>query len=344
MRFQLPYADDVRAYSIPQFGIDALSLIEKPDPQPGPGQALVAMKAWSLNYRDLLVIQGKYNPKMKLPMTPFSDGTGEVLAVGEGVTRVKPGDRVAGIFMQGWLAGDYRDDYGKTAMGGAIEGVLAEQVVLDAQGLVKLPDYLSLEEAATLPCAAVTAWDSVVTQGQIKAGDTILVLGSGGVSIFALQFARLHGARVIATTGNDAKIERLKALGADHVINYNATPDWHKEVLKMTGGVDHVVEVGGAGTLVKSMIATRGGGRVSVIGNLSGLSTEVNVGMILHKFLTVKGIFVGSREMFESMLRAMALAHLKPVIDRVFGFDEVRQALDHMEKAGHFGKIVVARP
>lgn len=333
----------MKAYVVPQFGIDSLEIVDRPDPTPAPGEAVIDMKAWSLNYRDTLVIEGKYNPKMKLPTVPFSDGAGEVVAVGEGVTRVKPGDRVCPIFMQGWLGGAYRDEFGKTALGGAIEGVLAERVALKAEGLVKFPAGYSFEEAAALPCAAVTAWDAVVEQGRVKAGDTVLILGSGGVSAFALQFARMHGATVIATSSSAAKAERLKSMGAVEVIDYNATPDWHKEILKRFGGVDHVVEVGGAGTFSKSLTVARGGGRVSVIGNLSGLTTDVNVALILHKFLSVQGIFVGSRDMFEAMNRAIEAANLKPAIDRVFEFGEVREALKQMKSAAHFGKIAVRR-
>lgn len=333
----------MKAYEIQQFGIDALTLTDHPDPAPGPGQALVRMSAWSLNYRDMLVIEGKYNPRLKLPMVPFSDGAGEVVAVGEGVTSVAPGDRVAGIFMQSWLAGRYVDKHGKSAMGGAIAGVLAEQVVLSADGLVKAPDSLTLEETATLPCAAVTAWNAVVTEGKVAEGDTVLVLGSGGVSLFALQFARLHGARVIATTSSEERAERLRALGASDVVNYRDNPDWEKKVRELTGGagVDHVVEVGGSGTLAKSLQVARGGGRVSVIGNLSGLTADINVGLILHKFLTVQGIFVGSREMFAAMNAAIEAARIKPVISQRFGFGEAKEALRLMATGQHYGKITL---
>lgn len=334
----------MKAYEISAFGIDNLKVAERPSPAPGPGQVMLRMKAWSLNYRDLLVVSGRYNPKLKLPFTPFSDGAGEVIATGEGVTTLRKGDRVMPIFMQGWLSGPYVDAYGKTALGGAIPGVLAEEVVLDASGVVAIPEELSDVEAATLPCAAVTAWDALFSQGSCRENHTILVLGSGGVSLFALQFAKLAGSRVIATTGTASKEQRLRDLGADEVINYRDTPDWEKKVRELTGGagVDHVVEVGGAGTLQKSLAAARGGGRVSIIGNLSGLTTEINVASILHKFLTVQGIFVGSREMFEGMNRAIEEAHLKPVVDRVFGFEEVSQALAHMQSGAHFGKIVVS--
>jgi NADPH:quinone reductase-like Zn-dependent oxidoreductase len=336
----------MKAYEISAFGVDNLKIVERPSPTPGPGQLLLRMKAWSLNYRDLLVVKGQYNPKLKLPFTPFSDGAGEVIATGDGVSAFRKGDRVMPIFMQGWLTGPYVDAYGRTALGGAIPGVLAEEIVVDTAGVVAIPEELSDIEAATLPCAAVTAWDALFSQGNCRDNHTILVLGSGGVSLFALQFAKLAGARVIATTGTASKEPRLRDLGADDVINYRETPDWEKKVRELTGGagVDHVVEVGGAGTLQKSLLAAKGGGRVSIIGNLSGLTTEVNVAFILHKFLTVQGIFVGSREMFEAMNRAIGESHLKPVVDRVFGFEEVPQALAHMESGAHFGKIAVSAP
>lgn len=333
----------MRVYEIQRFGTDHLKLTDRPDPEPGHGQIRLQMKAWSLNYRDLLVVNGQYNPKMKLPMIPFSDGVGEVVEVGSGVTRFKKGDRAAGIFMQGWLHGPYEERYAATAAGGALSGMLAEQVVLDAQSLVHVPPGLTNEEAATLPCAAVTAWNAVVEHGKLKAGETILVLGSGGVSIFALQFARMMGAKVIATTSSSQKAKKLLDLGATSVINYRENPDWDHEVHQLTEsrGVDHVVEVGGADTLKKSLKAARSGGRVSIIGNLSGLTTDLNVAHILHKTLTVQGIYVGSRDMFEAMNQAITFNQLKPVIDRVFPFTQAVQALRHMESAGHFGKIVV---
>lgn len=334
----------MKAYEISAFGLDNLQIVERPSPTPGPGQLLLRMKAWSLNYRDLLVLKGQYNPKLKLPFTPFSDGAGEVIATGDGVSAFRKGDRVMPIFMQAWLTGPYIDAYGRTALGGAIPGVLAEEILVDTAGVVSIPEELSDVEAATLPCAAVTAWNALISQGNCREKHTILVLGSGGVSLFALQFAKLAGARVIATTGTASKESRLRDLGADEVINYRDTPDWEKKVRELTGGagVDHVVEVGGAGTLQKSLLSAKGGGRVSIIGNLSGLTTEVNVAFILHKFLTVQGIFVGSREVFEAMNRAIAEAHLKPVVDRVFGFGEVPRALAHMESGAHFGKIAVS--
>ncbi len=324
------------------FGIDNLKLVERPDPRPGPGQVLVRMRAFSLNYRDLMVVKGAYNPRMKLPAVPLSDGAGEVAAVGDGVTRVKPGDRVAGTFMQRWAGGALTEEASRSALGGGGPGVLAEQIVYDAEGVVRFPEHLTFEEAATLPCAALTAWQALVTEGQVKAGDTVLVQGTGGVSLFALQFAKLLGARVIATSGSDAKLQRVLQLGASDGINYKSIPEWGNRTRELTGGagVDHVVEVGGAGTLGESLKAVRVGGRVSLIGVLSGAG-QVNPIPILMKGVRLQGIFVGSREMFEAMNRAIALHKLRPVVDRVFAFGEAREALRHMESAAHFGKIAV---
>jgi NADPH:quinone reductase-like Zn-dependent oxidoreductase len=333
----------MKVYELKAFSLDALTLTERPDPTPGPGQVLVQMKAFSLNYRDLLVIKGLYNPKLRLPLVPLSDGAGVVAAVGPGVTRVKRGDRVAGIFMQTWLDGEVTEAKAKSALGGAIDGVLAHYVVFDEDGLVLVPEHLSDEEAATLPCAAVTAWHALVTAGGVRAGDTVLVQGTGGVSLFALQFARLHGARVIATSGSDAKLERARQLGASVGINYRSTPEWDRKARELTGnvGVDHVVEVGGAGTLGLSLRAVRIAGRISLIGILAGAGGEVNPLAALMKSICIQGIFVGSRAMFEAMNRAIAVNCLRPVVDKVFGFGEFREALRYMESAAHFGKICI---
>jgi NADPH:quinone reductase-like Zn-dependent oxidoreductase len=332
----------MKAYEIREtFGIDALALSELPDPAPGPGQVAVRVRAVSLNFRDLLVVKGDYNPKLARPMIPCSDCAGEVAAVGEGVTRVKAGDRVAGIFMQGWIEGPVNEAKARTALGGAIGGVLAESVVLRENGLVPIPPHLSFEEAATLPCAAVTAWNALRVTGAAGPADTVVTLGSGGVSLFALQFARMAGARVIATSSSDRKLERLRELGAAEGINYKATPDWDKRVRELTGaGADHIVEVGGAATLAKSFRAVRMGGTVSLIGNVSGHG-EVNPVPVLMRTIRMQGIFVGSREMFESMNRAIAAHRMRPVVDRVFPFDEAREAMRHMESGAHFGKVVI---
>jgi NADPH:quinone reductase-like Zn-dependent oxidoreductase len=330
----------MKAFLLKSFGIDGLSLEDVPHPQPGPGQVLVKMRAWSLNYRDLLIVRGIYAPNLKLPFQILSDGVGEIAAVGAGVTRVRQGDRVAGIFMQAWQEGEPSQEKSASALGAAIPGVAAEYVVFDSEGVVTVPSHLSDEEAATLPCAAVTAWHALVTSGHLAAGETVLVQGTGGVSIFALQFARLSGARVIATSSSDKKLERVRELGASDVINYKTTPDWGRKARELTGrGADHVVEVGGAGTLPQSLEAVRIGGRVSLIGVLTG--GTVNPIPIVMKTITAQGIYVGSRDMFEAMNSAIALAGLRPVVDRVFAFSELPQALRYMESGAHFGKIVL---
>jgi NADPH:quinone reductase-like Zn-dependent oxidoreductase len=322
------------------FGIDSLTLIERPPPRPGPGQVLLRVHACSLNYRDLMVARGHYNPKLRLPIVPLSDGAGEVVEVGPGVSRVKPGDRVAALFMQKWIAGGLTDEAGKSALGAGNEGMLAEFVALHEDGVVGFPAHLSYEEAATLPCAALTAWHALVRAGRVKAGDVVLTQGTGGVSLFALQFARLSGARVLATSSSDAKLERVRQMGASDGINYKTTPDWDKRALELTGavGVDHVVEVGGAGTLARSFKAVRAGGMISLIGVLTGRG-EVDPIPVLMRNLRLQGIFVGSREMFEAMNRAIALHQLRPVVDRVFGIAEVRDAHRHLESGVHFGKV-----
>jgi NADPH:quinone reductase-like Zn-dependent oxidoreductase len=325
------------------FGLDNLTLVERPDPAPGPGQVAVRVRAASLNYRDLLTVLGRYNPKQRLPLVPCSDGAGEVVAVGEGVTRVRPGDRVCGLFAQKWLAGTPTREQARSTLGGPLDGTLAELVVLDAEGIVKVPEHLSDEEAACLPCAAVTAWSALVTDGGVTAGDTVLVQGTGGVSLFALQLAKILGARVIATSSSDEKLARVRELGADDVMNYRETPDWGVKAKELTGGtgVDNVVEVGGAGTLQQSLRAVRFGGTISLIGNLAGTATEVLLTQIFMARVRVNGIFVGHRESFEAMNRAFAYHRLRPVIDRVFPLESARAAFERMAAGGHFGKIVV---
>lgn len=330
----------MKAFELQGFAIDQLALVDRPEPTPGPGQALVKMKAWSLNYRDLMVTRGTYAPNIRFPFLILSDGAGEVAAVGEGVTRVTVGDRVAPAFMQKWIEGPPSEAKAKSALGGAIQGLAAEYAVFDAEGLVAVPDHLTYEEAAALPCAAVTAWNALVTSGALAAGDTILVQGTGGVSLFALQFARILGARVIATSSSDAKLARVKDLGALDGINYKTTPEWGARAREISGaGVDHVVEVGGAGTLGQSLKAVRVGGRVSMIGVLTG--GQADTVPILMKNVCLQGIFVGSREMFEAMNKAIAASGMRPVIDRVFPFAELPGALRHMESGRHFGKIVL---
>jgi NADPH:quinone reductase-like Zn-dependent oxidoreductase len=331
----------MRAWTVDAFGFEHLRLGDRPDPQPGHGQVVVAVKAVSLNFRDLLIVKGLYNPKMPLPRIPGSDAAGEVVAVGPGVTRVAIGDRVCGTFMQRWISGPLTDAAARSALGGDIDGVLAERVVLSEEGVVKYPAYLTVEEAATLPCAALTAWNGLA-EGGLRAGETVLVQGTGGVSIFALQIAKLFGARVLITSGHDDKLERAMNMGASAGVNYRTTPDWDKWAKSQTGGVgvDHVVEVGGAGTLERSLKAVRSGGHIALIGVLAGIGT-VNPISILMRAIRVRGIYVGSRWMFEEMNRAFELHRVKPVVDYTFPFEDFPRALQYLESAGHFGKVVV---
>lgn len=325
------------------FGIDRLTLDQVPVPDPGPREVLVRVRAVSLNYRDLLVAIGKYNPKQHMPLILCSDGAGEVAAVGSDVTRFKAGERVVGIFFQSWLAGQQTRESQGSALGGGIDGMFTTYRVLSEDGLVSIPHHLGFEEAATLPCAAVTAWHTLFAAAKIKAGDTVLVLGTGGVSIFALQFAVRAGARAIVTSSSDDKLRRARELGASETINYKANPDWDKQVLALTGkqGVDAVVEVGGADTFPKSLQSLRVGGHVGVIGNLSGIETSIHLGYLLRANAQIHGIYVGSRAMFEDMNRAIQLHKLKPVIDRVYEFAQWRQAFEGMQRGEHFGKIVI---
>ena len=333
----------MRLHRLPKPGdIDNLTLAEADVPRPGARQVLVRMRAASLNYRDLAIIRGQY-VMGPLPddLVPLSDGAGEVVEIGAGVTRVRVGDRVAGIFMQSWLGGEMEAEHGLSALGGALHGVLAEYRVFDQDGLVHVPAHLSFEEGATLPCAAVTVWNALYGLKPLLPGQTVLTLGTGGVSMFALQFAHAAGARVISTSSSDEKLERARALGANDTINYRTHEDWHGSVRELTGGrgVDHVVEVGGPGTLMRSILSTRIGGVVSLIGILS--FAEINPLPILGGAVIVRGVLVGNRQMFEDMNRAVALHQIRPVIDRVFPFEDARAAYHHLAGAMHVGKVVI---
>jgi len=322
------------------YGIENLKLVERPDPAPGPGQIVVDIKSASLNYRDLATVTAS---RGRLPFVPCSDGAGLVSAIGDGVSRVKTGDRVAPLFFQNWFAGEPTPEKLGGALGGTLDGVLQEKILLSEQGVTQVPAGYSDEDAATLPCAALTAWRGLVLQGQVKPGDVVLVQGTGGVSIFALQFAKAAGATVIVTSSSDEKLERARALGADHFINYKSTPDWAKEVRKLTGnrGADHIIEVGGAGTFEQSLRAVRLGGKIAVIGILGGFVKDLNVAAIFATNATIHGITVGSREQFESMTRAIEAMGIKPVIDKRFPLADVRDAFECMKAGAHFGKIVV---
>jgi len=287
-------------------------------------------------------VLGKYRMGSKSDLTPLSDGAGEVVAVGEDVARVEVGDRVAGCFFQRWPGGEAHASVPASSLGGSIDGMLAEYVVLEEDGVVRIPSHMSYREAATLPCAAVTAWHALVDHGQIGAGRTILTQGTGGVSIFALQIARMFGAQVIVTSSQEAKLERAMAMGAHLGVNYVSTPDWDQAVVELTGGrgVDQVIEIGGAGTFARSLGAIRIGGKVSMIGVLTR-AAEINPMLIMAKRANVQGIFVGSTQMFEAMNAAFTVNGVKPVIDRVFGFAETPHAFAHLQSASHFGKIVI---
>ncbi len=331
----------MRAWHISSFGIDSLEFVERPTPAPGPGEVLLGVRAVSLNYRDLMVVKGLYNPKMKLPRIPCSDGAGTVVEVGAGVSAWKPGDRVAGIFMQNWLDGPPTAAKARGALGGDIDGMLAEFVVLKEDGLVALPDHLSYQEAATLPCAALTAWNALAA-GDLKPGATVLIQGTGGVSIFALQFARLKGARVLGISSSQEKLERAIGMGLDAGLNYRYNPAWERWAVDQTGGegVDLVVEVGGAGTLAHSLKAICHGGMVSQVGVLATTEDPFPISLILHKMARIHGIHVGSRRDFEEMNRAISLAELRPVGEE-FHWTQTREVFERMEEASHFGKLVL---
>lgn len=339
----------MRVIELRGFSVDQLALTERPWPEPGtdlnPGDVLVAVKACSLNFRDWLMAQGTYNPRQKLPLIPVSDGAGEVVAVGPGVTQFKPGDRVLGHFFPLWLAGEPSVEKFGVSMGGPFDGWLCEQRIFPASALAKIPEHLSYAEAAALPCAALTAWSAIVTLGRVQPGERVLIQGTGGVALFALQFAKLAGAEVIVTSSSDAKLEMAKKLGADHGINYKANPDWGKAARAMTNGagLDHIVELGGAGTLMQSIRAIRPGGVISMIGVLSGPSNDLHIPLVVMQQIRLQGVTVGSKEGLDAMLRAMAVAKTKPVIDSHFEFSEtgVRDAYRHMGKGAAFGKIVI---
>lgn len=324
-------------------GVDALTLADRDMPEPGPGQVLVRVHASSVNYRDLSTIEDPVSRNLPYPTVPNSDAAGEVVAVGDGVEGVRAGDRVTSCFFQDWEAGPITAEAMASALGGARQGVLAEHVVLDGGGVIPIPDHLSWAEAATLPCAALTAWHALTEPRPVRPGETVLLLGTGGVSVFAQQFCRMMGARTIVTSSSDEKLERMRALGAGETINYRETPDWDAGALELTNnvGVDRVVEVGGPGTLQRSINAVRVGGMIGLIGILSGVTGQVSPTSIMRKSVTVRGIYVGSRQMFREMNRAIAQHTLRPVIDREFGFTDARAAYHAMRAAAHFGKLVI---
>lgn len=326
------------------WSFDDLKLGERSEPSAGPAQVRVKMLACALNYRDLVVPVRGYGSRMKqLPLIMLSDGVGVVDQVGEGVKSVKPGDRVCPLFFQSWMSGEPDETRLATSLGCETDGTLAEYMVLPETGVMPAPAHLEHHEAATLPTAGVTAWRAIVTEGRVKAGDVVLVQGTGGVSLFALQFAKLLGARVICTSSSDEKLARARALGADETINYLATPEWGKAARAMMGGsgVDHIVEVGGQGTLPQSLRAVRSGGTISMIGVLAGSKLDVPLGQIVTRHVRLQGITVGSRDDFSAMTRAICQHRMRPVVDCVYAFEELHQALQHLSSGKHFGKICI---
>ncbi|MCW7538441.1 NAD(P)-dependent alcohol dehydrogenase [Aquabacterium sp. A7-Y] len=334
----------MKAYRVvPGQDIAGLERVDLASGPLGPLEVRVRVRAVSLNYRDLMVVRGHYPVGSDRPMVPVSDGAGEVLEVGSAVQRFQPGDRVVTTFFQGWQAGERPAGVAQTALGGRIDGVLAEEVVLSENGLLPVPESLDFLQAATLPVAAVTAWTSLFVHGRARAGDSVLLLGTGGVSVWALQLAKAAGLHVLLTSSSDAKLARARTLGADELINYRDNPEWQDEVLRRTGGrgVDLVLEVGGAGTLERSVAATRDGGAVALIGVLAGLGRAFDPLPILFGGKRLEGVLVGNAEHQQQLQRFLTMTRIEPVIDRVFGFDEVPQAFACLASGGHFGKVVV---
>ncbi len=324
------------------FGLDRLKLQDRDSPVPGPGQVRLRLRAWSLNYRDLMMVQGRYNPRQPLPLVPGSDAVGEVVAVGDGVTEFVQGERACPVFAPDWSGGDLTDGALRSSLGGPAMGLLCEERVLPVTALVKPPAHLSDAECATLPCAAVTAWRALITEGGITAGSTVLTLGTGGVSLFALQIARMVGARVAILSSSDEKLERARALGAEWTLNYRDEPRWGARIRDWTGGVDHVVELGGAGTLEQSLAAVRTGGHISLIGVLAGVSAPLALTRILMRGIRVQGVFVGSRDDFLGLNRALlARPDVRPVIFEERPFSTLPAALAALETQRHMGKIVL---
>lgn len=324
-------------------GVDALNLAERPQPEPGPGQVAIKVHASSINYRDLTTIEDPVTRGLPFPTVPNSDAAGEVAAVGAGVTAFAPGDKVMSCFFEAWAGGPISQAAMDSALGGARQGVLAEHIVLDAGGVIAMPDHLNFQEAATLPCAGLTAWHALTRPAPVLPGETVLLLGTGGVSVFAQQFCNMMGAHTIVTSSSDDKLARMRELGAADCVNYRATPDWDARLLELTGGVgvDRVVEVGGPGTLQRSINAVRVGGAISLIGVLTGAGGEIVPTNLMRKSISLRGIYVGSYDMFAEMNRAIAVHQMKPVVSEAFAFDDAKAAYHRMRGAGHFGKMVI---
>ena len=326
------------------WGFDHLQLGTRPDPKPGAGEVLLRMKAASLNYRDLVVPNRGYGAFTgNLPLIPLSDGVGEVIEVGDGVTRVKAGDRVCPCFHQSWIGGAPDLERLTRTLGGPVDGTMAELMCLPADGVVKVAAHLTDEQAATLPCAALTAWSALVTYDNLGPGSRVLVQGTGGVALFALAFAKLAGCHVTVISSSDEKLARAKAMGADFGINYTSTPEWSKASREVTAGrgFDHIVELGGEKTLPQSLRAIRPGGTLSMIGVLSGSALSAPLGLVVTRQVRLQGITVGSRDGFEAMMRAIDQHKLVPVIDRAFAFEELKEAMEQLKRGAHFGKLCI---
>ncbi len=332
----------MKAWVLEGFGLDNLKIVDVSVPRPGAHDVLVRVNAVSLNYRDRLLVEGIYNPELRFPMTQVADTVGEVVETGRDVTRFRQGDRVITNYATRWIDGSPRVDEVVHTLGNTIPGGLAEYLVLCEEALVHAPAYLSDEEASTLPVAALTAWHALTAKRPLLPGETVLVQGTGGVSLFGLQLAAAMGAKVILTSSSDAKLQRAKQLGAHEIINYVQTPEWHTEVLKMTAqqGVDNILEVATGKTLRQSLEAIKPGGQISVIGVLDGFVSEIPIFSLLQKQASIVGMITGSRRMFEEMNAELTKFQIRPVIDAVYPFHAARQAYDHLYR-GAFGKVVI---
>lgn len=326
-----------------QFGLENFQQREEVLPEIKENEVLIEMEAISLNYRDLLMVTGNYNPKLKLPLVPCSDGCGIILKKGNQVKNFKEGDRVLPLFAQGWYDGKVSREMLKNTLGGPLHGTLQKYLILPESEIVKSPKNLNPLEASTLPCAGLTAWSALVEFGKVIPGETLLTLGTGGVSIFALQIGKLLGAKIIITSSSEEKLLKAKSLGADQIINYKENPDWEKEVLKITNfkGVEHIIEVGGVGTLEKSIKSVRAGGTIYLIGVLAGKKAPVDLTPVLMQNIKIQGVVVGHKRSLEEMCKAFELHNIKPIIDKVFEFEEAPKAFEYLKNGSHFGKICI---
>lgn len=333
----------MRAYRLHDFGLEHLRLEETEAPTPRNGEVLVRIRAMSLNYRDLLVARGQYSKSIRLPGVPIADAAGEIVAIGPGVENVREGDRICTHYVSAWQDGPFRAEYLKQTLGLPGPGVAAELVALPVGAVIAPPAEFDFAQAATLPIAALTAWSALVTEANLLPGQTVLTLGTGGVSIFALQIAKAHGARVIITSSSDEKLRRAAQLGADATINYRTHENWDAEVIRLTDGLgaDVTVETAGIATLERSLKATRAGGMITYMGALTGLTGPINTGMIMMKRQRFCGILVDSHAAFEQMNVFLAKHRIQPVIDRRFPFDQLPEALRYLESGAHFGKVIV---